>query len=146
MTLIKRWTSWRDTADRLTAQLDQMRKDTHKTMQGLREQLAAAHAETAAAREEAQALRARLDAACESVRTLTLRLGAADVDRLRGENADLLAEVARLRAARPGPTREEYLRERETTARLSDQLRLTEERLQAAVEALESYEVAPVGG
>ncbi|MCK2222093.1 hypothetical protein MF672_051055 (plasmid) [Actinomadura sp. ATCC 31491] len=133
MKVIGRLASRRRTVGRLAAQLDQARLEAQD-----------ARAVAERAEETVRAALAERDAAYENVRRLTVRLAAVDGDRLRGENADLRAEVALLRAARPGPTREEYLRERETSGRLADQLRQTELRLQAAVEELEAGRAAQV--
>lgn len=145
MTLIKRLASRQRKVDRLAAQLDRARHEARGIHQ-LRAQLVEARAHAESAQEETHLLNAKLDTAQANVRKLTLRLTAVDVDRLRGENADLRAEVALLRSQRQGPSREEYLRERETNARLAEQLRQAEERLQKAEEALAAYEAAPVSG
>lgn len=125
---------------RLLKRLTSRQRHIHQ----LRRQVDAARQETHAAVERAEQLRADLDRAYEHISRLTLRLNAVDPDRLRGENADLRAEVAALRGRREGPSREEYLRERATSAQVAERLRETEERLQAATERLEALE-APHG-
>lgn len=110
----------------------------------LERQLADARAEAEAAADDAATVREHLDRAFDNVSRLTARLKAVDGDRLRAENDDLRAEVARLRAARPGPSLEQYLRERETSARLAERLIETEERLDAAIRELETRDAAQV--
>jgi hypothetical protein len=57
------------------------------------------------------------------VSRLEARLRALDGDRLAAEKADLRAEVARLRARSPAVSMEEFLRLKETNARLDARLR-----------------------
>ncbi|MFG1977014.1 hypothetical protein ACGFJC_47445 [Nonomuraea fuscirosea] len=137
MTLITRLAGRQRTLDRMAAQRDRARLEVRR----LQAQVEEALGEAEDAREETAAVRGQLATARETVRRLTARLNVVDGDRLRAENADLRAEVARLRDARPGPSREEYLRERETSARLAELLRQAEERLAAA----ETAEVVPGG-
>ncbi|MET7460425.1 hypothetical protein [Nonomuraea sp. NPDC005501] len=82
----------------------------------LRRQLDAARQEAHTAVEQSEEVRADLGRAYETITRLTSRLRAVDADRLRAENADLRGEKATLRARREGPSREEYLRERQTNA------------------------------
>ncbi|MER5322377.1 hypothetical protein [Streptosporangium roseum] len=71
-------------------------------------------------------MRRDLETAHTHAAKLEARLRAVDGDRLATENAELHAEVAVLRARRASVSREEYLREKETNARLRARLEAME--------------------
>ncbi|MFI9845119.1 hypothetical protein ACIHFD_49430 [Nonomuraea sp. NPDC051941] len=97
-------------------------RERGRLIRRLQRELAAAKRENDEAWEHAIELSRELSNVREHSHRLETRLRGLDADRLVAENADLQAEVTRLRAARPGVAREEFLRERETNARLEQRL------------------------